>query len=126
MQKEYEFKALGKRVEGPNRNLETFPAPSGVTVITFTTDEFTSYCPVTRQPDFSKVTIEYSPNQLCIESKSLKLYLWSFREETAFCESLAAQIAQDIKKACQPKSCTVTVEQKARGGISLTAVAEEK
>lgn len=126
MQKEYKFKALGKHVEGPNKNLETFPAPQGVTSIVFTTDEFTSYCPVTRQPDFSKVTIEYIPDQLCLESKSLKLYLWSFREETAFCESLAAQIAQDVKKACQPKYCKVTVEQNARGGIALTAIAEEQ
>lgn len=126
MKENYQFSALGKRVTGPSKELETFPAPKGVTEIVFKTDEFTSHCPVTQQPDFSEVTIEYVPNELCIESKSLKLYLWSFREETAFCESLAVQIAQDIKKACSPKYCKVTVAQKARGGISLTASAEEK
>lgn len=126
MNEQYQFEALGKSVSGPNRKLETFPTPSGVTSITFTTDEFTSHCPVTRQPDFSSVTIEYIPGSLCVESKSLKLYLWSFRDETAFCEALAAQIAKDIKEACKPKYCKVTVAQKARGGIALTAVAEEK
>ena len=79
---------------------------------------------MTGQPDFSAVTIEYQPDEWCIESKSLKLYLWSFRNETAFCESLAAQIAADIREACKPKKCKVTVAQKARGGIALTAVAE--
>ena len=126
MKSQYDFQALGQRTDGPSRNLETFPAPSGVTSITFTTDEFTSHCPVTRQPDFSEVTIEYVPEQKCIESKSLKLYLWSFREETAFCEALAAKIAGDIMAACEPKYCKVTVAQKARGGIALTAVAEER
>lgn len=120
----YDFKALGKRVDGPSRALETFPAPSGVKTITFTTDEVTSYCPVTHQPDFSHVTIDYDPRDLCLESKSLKLYLWSFRDETAFCEALAAQIAADIKAACRPKRIRVTVAQKARGGLALTAVAE--
>ena len=124
MSKQYQFQALGRKVDGPNRNLEVFPAPKGVSDITFTTDEFTSHCPVTGQPDFSAVTIEYQPDEWCIESKSLKLYLWSFRNETAFCESLAAQIAADIREACKPKKCKVTVAQKARGGIALTAVAE--
>ena len=126
MDQQYKFEALGKKVDGPSRQLETFSAPSGVSLITFTTDEFTSHCPVTRQPDFSSVTIEYIPDQLCIESKSLKLYLWSFRDETAFCEALASQIAKDIQSACQPKHCKVTVAQKARGGIALTAVAIEE
>lgn len=126
MSEQYKFEALGRKVDGPSRQLETFPAPAGVTSIVFTTDEFTSHCPVTRQPDFSSVTIEYVPDQKCIESKSLKLYLWSFRDETAFCESLAAQIAKDIKAACDPKHCKVTVAQKARGGIALTAVAVEE
>lgn len=124
MSDNYQFQALGKKVDGPSRELEVFPAPKGVTTIHFTTDEFTSHCPVTGQPDFSGVTIEYEPDEWCIESKSLKLYLWSFRNETAFCESLAAQIATDVKKACKPKKCKVTVAQKARGGIALTAVAE--
>ena len=124
MSEQYQFQALGRKVDGPNRNLEVFPAPKGVSDITFTTDEFTSHCPVTRQPDFSHVTIEYVPGPYCIESKSLKLYLWSFREQTAFCEALAAEIARDVKNACQSKHCKVTVAQKARGGIALTAVAE--
>lgn len=120
----YDFKALGKRVYGPDRTLETFPAPSGVKTVTFTTDEVTSYCPVTRQPDFSQVTIDYDPRDLCIESKSLKLYLWSFRDESAFCEALASRIASDVKAACRPKRVRVSVAQKARGGLALTALAE--
>ncbi|MBE1236407.1 preQ(1) synthase [Phaeovibrio sulfidiphilus] len=122
----YEFRALGRRVDGPSRDLETFPAPAGVSTVTFSTDEFTSFCPVTNQPDFSSVTIEYVPDGLCLESKSLKLYLWSFRDEPAFCEALAARIAADVKAACRPKRVEVTVAQKPRGGLALVAVAREE
>jgi 7-cyano-7-deazaguanine reductase len=93
---ELEFKALGKTVRQPSRVLEIFPKPAGVATVTMESDEVTSLCPVTGQPDWETVTIEYAPDQSCIESKSLKLYLWSFREEGLFCEALAAQIGQDI------------------------------
>mgnify|MGYP001448813913 CR=1 FL=1 len=118
-----DFAVLGKTVRQPSRNLDTFPKPDGVETVVMESDEVTSICPVTGQPDWETVTIEYAPDQACIESKSLKLYLWSFREEGVFCEALAAQIAKDIAAACQPFWVEVTVTQKPRGGIKLVAKA---
>jgi len=118
------LEALGHEVTKPSRALETFPAPQHVTSITFTSNELTTFCPVTHQPDFSTIKIEYQPRHKCIESKSLKLYLWSFRDEAAFCEALSAQIAQDIFNATEPRWCRVTITQNVRGGIVIEAVAE--
>jgi 7-cyano-7-deazaguanine reductase len=118
-----EFNALGKKATAPSRNLETFPKPSGVERVIMESDEVTSLCPVTGQPDWGTVTIEYAPEKSCIESKSLKLYLWSFREEGIFCEALAGHIAKDIYVACKPRWCRVTVIQKPRGGVKITATA---
>ncbi len=101
---------------------EAFPAPN-VQLVTMTGTEFTSICPKTGQPDFGTVIIEYAPRELCIESKSLKYYLWSYRNEGAFCEALAAQIADDVVYAIKPKSLTVRVTQNVRGGIALVAEA---
>ena len=101
---------------------EAFPAPN-VQLVTMTGTEFTSICPKTGQPDFGTVIIEYVPRELCIESKALKYYLWSYRNEGAFCESLAAQIADDVVYAIKPKSLTVRVTQNVRGGIALVAEA---
>lgn len=112
---------LGTRTSSPTRQLESFPAPQGISGVKFHTDEFTSLCPVTGQPDFCSVTIEYIPGALCLESKSLKLYLWSFRERGAFTEAIACEIADDIVAAISPQSLTVTVFQQPRGGISLEA-----
>ena len=119
-----DFKALGKPMNAPSKDLETFPAPPHVTSVVFTSDELTSFCPVTEQPDFNTVTIEYVPDKLCVESKSLKLYLWTFREERIFGEGLASQIAQDIFDKLQPFSCKIILEQGIRGGLQMTAVAE--
>ena len=119
-----QFQALGHPVTAPSRTLETFPAPEHVTRVTFTSDELTTFCPVTHQPDFNTIRIEYQPKQKCIESKSLKLYLWSYRDEQAFCEALTAQIAQDVFAAIEPQWCRVTITQNVRGGIVLEAVAE--
>jgi 7-cyano-7-deazaguanine reductase len=121
-----EFAALGKQVRGPGKALESFAKPAGVTRVVMESDEVTSLCPVTGQPDWDTVTIEYAPRDLCIESKSLKLYLWSFREEGIFCEALADRIATDIFDACQPDWCRVTVAQKPRGGIKIASVAEKR
>ena len=118
-----EFKALGKHVAEPRRDLETFPAPDYVDLVTLSSDEVTSLCPVTGQPDWETVTIEYVPDRLCIESKSLKLFFWSLRDDGVFCEALAAQIATAIFDAAQPLRCSVKVVQKPRGGITITAVA---
>ncbi len=104
---------------------EAFPAPD-VQNVTMTGTEFTSICPKTGQPDFGTVTIEYVPGELCIESKALKYYLWSYRNEGAFCEALAAQIADDVVYAIKPKSVTVRVTQNVRGGIALVAEASRE
>jgi 7-cyano-7-deazaguanine reductase len=102
---------------------EAFPAPN-VQHIVLEALEFTSICPRTGQPDFGSVTIEYTPAERCIESKALKYYLWSFRDVGAFCESLAARIADDVVYAIQPKTVKVEVHQSVRGGIAISAVAE--
>src|SRR5882672_429472 len=101
---------------------EAFPAPN-VQSVTLTATEFTSICPRTGQPDFGSVVIEYTPGERCIESKALKFYLWSYRDEGAFCESLAARVADDIVYAINPKALKVQVNQNVRGGIALFAVA---
>jgi len=120
---EYEFKSLGKTTRAPSRELETFPTPPSVTKVVLESDEVTSLCPVTGQPDWETVRIEFEPGNLCVESKSLKLYLWSFREEGVFCEALAARIAKDVFDAIKPKSVAVSITQKPRGGITISAEA---
>lgn len=101
---------------------QTFPAPN-TQKVKFHTREFTSVCPKTGQPDFGEVTIEYTPDGLCLESKSVKFYLWAFREHGAFTEQLASQIADDVQAAIDPREVTVTVLQWPRGGVGLQAVA---
>jgi 7-cyano-7-deazaguanine reductase len=122
---DFEFKALGRKTTEPSRNLETFPTPAGVRRVVLESDEVTSLCPVTGQPDWETVRIEFEPGPYCIESKSLKLYLWSFREEGHFCEALAARIARDVYETAQPVWVKVTVAQRPRGGITITAEATE-
>ena len=119
-----EFVALGHAGSGHYAGLETFPNP-GVEHVVMTSDEVTAVCPVTGQPDLYVATIEYSPGPLCIESKSLKLYLARFRNEGAFCEALAVRIRDDVAAALEldPDKVQVTLEQKARGGITITATA---
>jgi 7-cyano-7-deazaguanine reductase len=123
MMAEHKFEALGSKVSAPSRRLEVFPAPAHVKRVVLESDEVTSLCPVTGQPDWETIRIEFEPDAWCVESKSLKLYFWSFREEGAFCEELAARIAKDIDDVCRPHRVTVTVTQKPRGGISIQAVA---
>jgi 7-cyano-7-deazaguanine reductase len=120
-----EFKFLGKKVNTPSKQLDTFDKPVNVTVVKFESNELTSFCPVTHQPDFNTVTIEFEPDKLCIESKSLKLYLWSFREEPIFAEGLANTIAEDIFNAIHPVWCKITLVQNIRGGMQLSVVAEK-
>ena len=104
--------------------LETFDAPPSCTHVRFLSDELTSLCPLTGQPDFNSVEIDYAPNLLCIESKSLKLYLWSFRDKGAFCEQLAADIAAEVHRVAEPLQVRVTVTQHTRGGIVTEATAQ--
>jgi 7-cyano-7-deazaguanine reductase len=102
---------------------EAFPAPD-VQRITLEATEFTALCPRTGQPDFGSVEIEYEPAGRCLESKSVKYYLWSFRDQGAFCETLAARIADDVVYAIVPAWVRVRVHQNVRGGIALVAEAE--
>jgi 7-cyano-7-deazaguanine reductase len=117
-----DFVALGHPGSEQFVGLETFPNP-GVSHVEMTSDELTALCPVTGQPDMYVATIEFWPQALCIESKSLKLYLSGFRNEGHFCEALAVKIRADIAEAVEllPDKVRVTLEQKARGGITITA-----
>lgn len=117
---------LGATVRHPIDHVECFPAPQHVTQVRFRTDEVQSMCPVTGQPDLSSMVIEYRPHEHCVESKSLKLYLWSFRDRRVFCEALAAEVAGEIMRAAAPHDVRVVVTQQARGGIVTEAVAERQ
>lgn len=92
--------------------------------ITFTCPEFTALCPITNQPDFGTITIRYVPDQRCIESKSLKLYLFSFRNEGAFAESIANRVLNDVVAACSPRRAEVKGAFTPRGGIGITVDAQ--
>jgi 7-cyano-7-deazaguanine reductase len=102
---------------------EAFPAPN-VQRVTLLGTEFTSICPRTGQPDFGTVVIEYIPRATCLESRALKYYLWSYRDEGAFCETLAGRIADDVVYAIRPRWVKVRVNQNVRGGIAIVAEAE--
>ncbi|MEY4365811.1 MAG: NADPH-dependent 7-cyano-7-deazaguanine reductase [Actinomycetota bacterium] len=115
---------LGSTVRGAIEHVEVFPAPANVTTVTFETDELMSVCPVTGQPDISSVRIEYVPAAHCIESKSLKLYLWGFRDRAVFAEALAAEIAGEVMATARPHRVRVELRQHPRGGITITAVSE--
>ncbi|MBI4932624.1 MAG: preQ(1) synthase [Actinobacteria bacterium] len=119
-----ELTVLGNTVRHPIEHVEVFPAPAHVTLVKFTNDELNSMCPVTQQPDLSTVVIEYVPAEWCIESKSLKLYLWSFRDRAVFAEALAAEIAGEVMRSAKPAHVKVTLTQRPRGGIEVQAVAE--
>jgi 7-cyano-7-deazaguanine reductase len=103
--------------------LDVFAAPSNSIGVDYVSDEVSAMCPITGQPDWYKVRIIlYSEARLYLESKALKLYLQSFREEGMFCEAFAARIASDVSEAVQAP-CRVTLVQKPRGGVSIEATA---
>lgn len=117
-----EFVALGHLGSEHYAGLETFENP-GVTRVEMTSDELVAVCPITGQPDMYVATIDYEPGSLCLESKSLKLYLMQFRNEGHFCEALAVRIRDDIAEALEigTDAVRITLTQKARGGITITA-----
>jgi 7-cyano-7-deazaguanine reductase len=117
-----EFVALGHAGSEHFAGIETFPNP-GVARVEMTSDELVAMCPITNQPDMYVATIDYEPDTLCIESKSLKLYLAGFRNEGAFCEALAVRIRDDAAAALElpAEKVRVTLRQKARGGITIVA-----
>ena len=106
--------------------LDTFsnPAPERSYRIRFETAEVTSLCPVTDQPDFYRVTVDYVPNRRCLESKSLKLYFVSFRNAGLFAESMANRILDDLFAACSPRWMKVHCRMSPRGGIALEVNAQ--
>ena len=114
--------ALGQPGNDAYAGLETFPNP-GVEHVELTSDELTSVCPITGQPDLYRVAIACRPDAVCLESKSLKLYLAGFRNDGVFCEELAVRIRDAVAAALEVDAAgvTVTLEQKARGGITITA-----
>ncbi len=113
----------------PSKRLETFknPAPVRDYEIAFDCPEFTCLCPLTGQPDFAHFRIRYVPDEKCVELKSLKLYLWSFRDEGAFHEAVTNRILDDVVAACAPRRITVEGDWFVRGGISTkVTVTHEK
>lgn len=114
--------ALGRKVTA-FENFDTFPKPEGVEEVSMVSDEFTANCPVTNQPDWYTVQILYNPDALCLESKSLKLYLHAYRNEGMFCEALASKIAREISDVLKV-DVRVTLTQKARGGVSIETKAQ--
>ena len=119
---EQEFVALGHAGSDAYAGLESFPNP-GVASVELLSDELTAVCPITAQPDFYTATITYRPRAKCLESKSLKIYLSRFRDQGAFCEALAVQIRDEVASALELDHARVhvTLRQKARGGITITA-----
>jgi len=112
----------------PSKELETFvnPNPDRDYTIRIQIPEFTCLCPKTGQPDFAELTLEYVPDALCVELKSLKLYVWSYRDEGAFHEAVTNRILHDLVAAVQPRFMRLTAEFNVRGGIYTTVVAEHR
>lgn len=112
----------------PSKDLETFdnPQPGRDYTIRIDVPEFTCLCPKTGQPDFATLLIEYVPETLCVELKSLKLYVWSFRDEGAFHEAVTNRILDDLVAATRPRFMRLTARFNVRGGIYTTVVAEHR
>jgi 7-cyano-7-deazaguanine reductase len=112
----------------PSRSLETFdnPAPARDYAIRMTIPEFSCLCPKTGQPDFATLKLEYVPDERCVELKSLKLYIWSFRDRGAFHEAVTNEIVHDLVAATAPRFLRLTAEFNVRGGIYTSVVVEHR
>ena len=121
-----EDQVLGREVRGPigAEGLDAVPWSHGDTdaVVEFTTNELTALCPITGQPDFYELKLDYRPKRSLIESKSLKLYLWGFRDRGIFAEDLAATLLKDLVAACDPDEMTIDLTQQVRGGLQIRTV----
>ena len=119
---------LGQTINQPGKLLEAFPNqhPNRRYTVTLVCPEFTCVCPMTGQPDFATITIRYIPDQKIVESKSLKLYLWSYRNEGVFHEHVTNRILDDLVEALDPIECHVTGAFAVRGGIALTVEAKHE
>src|SRR6202046_3298454 len=112
----------------PASQIETFPNPAlgPDYTIRMSIPEFTCLCPKTGQPDFATLELEYVPNELCVELKSLKLYIWSFRDRGAFHEAVTNEILQDLVKATAPRFMRLLAKFNVRGGIYTSVIAEHR
>lgn len=112
----------------PSRHLDVFPnpAPERDYVIQFQVPEFTCFCPLTKQPDFAHFTIDCIADKLCIELKSLKMYMWSYRDQGAFHEKVTNDILSDMVKAINPRFLRITAKWYVRGGIYTNVVVEHR
>jgi 7-cyano-7-deazaguanine reductase len=121
-----ELSLLGRQAQ-PSKKLEAFPnrSPGRFYKVTLTTDEFTCRCPITHQPDFARITIEYAPDTKVVESKSLKLYFWSFRDEGVFHEHVANLMLDDLVAVLDPHWIKVTGDFSVRGGIGIKVESEQ-
>jgi 7-cyano-7-deazaguanine reductase len=121
-----EDQVLGRDVRGPigAEGLDAVPWSHGDTDanVEFTTNELTALCPITGQPDFYELKLDYRPKGSLIESKSLKLYLWGFRDKGIFAEDLAATLLKDLVAACEPEEMTIDLTQQVRGGLQIRTV----
>ena len=121
-----ESRVLGREVRGPiaAEQLDAVPWDHGDAdaTVEFTTNELTATCPITGQPDFYELKFSYRPKESLIESKSLKLYLWGFRDRGIFAEDLAATLLEDLVAACDPAEMTVDLTQQVRGGLQIRTV----
>jgi len=112
----------------PSKDLQVFanPAPERDYAIQFQIPEFTCHCPLTGQPDFAHLTIDMVADEWCVELKSLKLYMWSYRDEGAFHEKVTNDILADIVRACAPRFVRISARWNVRGGIYTNVVAEHR
>ena len=112
----------------PSKDLETFdnPQPERDYTIRIRMPEFTCLCPKTGQPDFAELDLEYVPNERCVELKSLKMYIWSFRDEGAFHEAVTNQILDDLVAATAPRFMRLTADFNVRGGVYTKVIAEHR
>jgi 7-cyano-7-deazaguanine reductase len=112
----------------PTRQLDTFenPSPGRDYVVHIEVPEFTCLCPLTGQPDFATIVLDYIPDRRNVELKSLKLYMWSFRDEGAFHEAVTNRILEDLVAATKPRFLRLTAKWYVRGGIFTTVVAEHR
>ena len=112
----------------PSKELECFdnPQPERDYTIRIEMPEFTCLCPKTGQPDFATLTLEYVPDQLCVELKALKMYIWSYRDEGAFHEAVTNRILDDLVSAVEPRFMRITADFNVRGGIYTTVAAEHR
>jgi len=120
------MKVLGKPDAQPSRELDTFENLAKDITVVLHCQEFTCRCPVTGQPDWATIDIEYRPDKRIVESKSVKLYLETYREQGIFHEHLAQQILDDFVRALDPLECQVTVHFNVRGGIAIDATTKHR